>query len=92
MEVAVLEDIDLDKVLSDKVRLGGLALYNMEYSDSRAVNYEEESYGIIEPPTYDYGAFIKQYVNPNTKEVYEYKYDYESDKLIKENITTLDNL
>lgn len=207
MEISVIEDLDLDKLLADKVMVGGLVLNNMEYSDIRTVNYDEDSYAIvygkvkdvksyvsdgsliisdinieviedyknnlakgetitigsfggevtyeefiskadeniiwrneydkiedkskmfiqldrnnipqyrkgeyvlvylyktnketyysekdemiIQPPSCDYGAYIKQYVNPNTKEVYEYKYDYEKDNIIKENITTLDEI
>lgn len=43
----------------------------------------------IEPPRYDYFALKKLYANPNTNEVFKYKYDLENNKLIKEKVTSL---
>lgn len=42
--------------------------------------------------SYEYYALKQLYVNPNTREVFEYRYDYENNKLIKEYIKSLDSL
>lgn len=57
---------------------------------NKEVYYSEKEERLIEPPTADYGAYEKLYVNPNTEEVYKYIYDYNSDELIKENVSALD--
>ena len=42
--------------------------------------------------SYEYYPLKQLYVNPNTREVFEYKYDYENNKLIKEYVKSLDSL
>lgn len=58
---------------------------------NKEVYYSEKEERFIEPPTADYGAYSKLYVNPNTEEVYKYIYDFNSNELIKEHIDTLDS-
>ena len=42
--------------------------------------------------SYEYYPLKQLYVNPNTREVFEYRYDYEKNKLIKEYVKSLDSL
>ena len=42
--------------------------------------------------SYEYYALKQLYVNPNTREVFEYKYDYKNNKLGKEYVKSLDSL
>lgn len=67
-------------------------VYLFEIDKEGYYSWKDEKY--YEPPAVDYGIYSsgKLYVNPNTGEVFNYTYDYISEKLIKEKVTTLDAL
>lgn len=72
---------------SPQYKVGDYVLVNLMYG----IEYGDTSEG----QKYIYDSFIKQYVDPNTEEVFKYhdeNLDDAEHKLIKENITTLDAL
>lgn len=74
-------------------RVGEYVLvYLFELKKEGYYSWKDEKY--YEAPTTDYGIYAdgKLYVNPSTKDVFNYSYDEINKKLLKENITTLDYL
>lgn len=65
--------------------------YVLVYADSIA-NDEYYKKNLDESIRYEYYPLKELYVNPNTKEVFEYELDYENNKLIKKYIKSLDSL
>lgn len=65
--------------------------YVLVYANSMA-NDEYFKNNPDENISYEYYPLKQLYVNPNTKEVFEYKYDYENNKLIKEYVKSLESL
>ncbi|EOR27657.1 hypothetical protein A500_03631 [Clostridium sartagoforme AAU1] len=66
--------------------------YVLIYANS-IINDEYYKKNLDEGISYEYYPLKQLYVDPNTREVFEYKYDYENgNKLIKEYVKSLDSL
>ncbi|MGG7059155.1 hypothetical protein ACQPUZ_12750 [Clostridium tertium] len=83
--------VEMTKYGIPQYRTGEYVLVYIEEADKDS-SYSQTKDGIKTPITYDYFPLKKLYVDPNTEDVFEYLIDSKNNKLIKQNLNTLNDI